>query len=363
MCNLKVDIKVRRDSFALELNECLTAQVTGVFGPSGSGKSTLLNAIAGLQKPQRGFISLNGRVITDTAANRICPPHKRKIGYVFQESRLFPHLNVRKNLLFGVKLKSGGGRKINFDDVVNVLDIAQLLDKNINECSGGEQQRIAIGRALLTEPGLLLLDEPFSAVDYQLRKQILLYIKQISQNWQIPMLVVSHDLSDLLILTQSLLVLKEGKVEGNGLFHDLVVKESCFDLIHRSGLLNVFRMNVSRLMENSNLVTLKSYTHNFCIQALFQSLPVGKGVDDEVQVLVKPDDIAVSLEPVTGISIRNQIKGVIKDMFEKDGYSLCMVDSGEKILVEITEASRQKMNLLPGQTVYCFFKSVSVKIF
>jgi molybdate transport system ATP-binding protein len=212
--SVEFDLKLPRRDFDLELKGSFNKGITGIFGPSGAGKTTFFNLLSGLEMPEKGFVSLEGRVLTDTDKKIFIPVHKRRIGVVFQDKLLFPHLSVKDNLLFGVPFSMG--KKVSFDDVVDLLNLSSILKSKPHDISGGEQQRTAIGRALLTSPELFLFDEPFNAVDYSLRSAILPYIRSLNEILDIPILVISHDLSDLQCLTNQVFSISRGKEQGHG---------------------------------------------------------------------------------------------------------------------------------------------------
>ena len=335
--------------------------ITGVYGPSGHGKTTLLNSIAGLVKPDSGYININGTKVFDSENKLHISAKDRKVGYVFQDVRLFPHLSILKNLKYGFdeELK----KQIDFDEVVNVLNISNLLNKKPSECSGGEKQRVAIGRSLLSGAQILIMDEPFSAVDVNLRSSIIPFLKTINERFKIPMLIVSHDLPDLLSLTSNLLLLKDGKIKAFGKFQNLILHESNLDMMKGAGLYNVLNLFVFASLPAQNMVLLKSIANDFQVQVLSQPFHDKVEIGKQMKVLIRPEDISISLQPVTQISLRNQIPGTIEKVFSKDGLSFCLVNAGEKLLVEITEASLRNMNLETGKTVYCLFKSAALRIF
>jgi molybdate transport system ATP-binding protein len=264
-------------------------------------------------------------------------------------------------LKYGVQKNSDG--KINFDEVVEILNINPLLNKKPSECSGGEKQRIAIGRALLSGAQILIMDEPFSAVDVNLRNNIIPFLNTINNRFNIPMLIVSHDLPDLLSLTHHLLLLKNGEVKALGNFQDLILDESNVGIMKVAGLYNVFNLYVFAALPAQNMVLLKSPANDFQVQVLCQPFNNNAKIGKQMKVLIRPEDISISLQPVKQISLRNQIQGTIEKIFSKEGLSFCVVDAGEKVLVEITEASRKNMNLDVGETVYCLFKSAALRIF
>lgn len=208
---LELDVEFSRGNFNLQLRETLTAPVTGLFGPSGCGKSTLLALIAGLLKPKRGNITLQGRTLFDATQHINLPSHQRRVGLVFQDGQLFPHLNVRNNLLYGYRNLTAEQRHFELGTVVELLELAPLLTRKPRQLSGGEQQRVALGRALLYSPELLLLDEPLSALDKDLKSQILPFLARLRE-LDIPMLYVSHSLEEIQFLTDSWLGMEAGRI-------------------------------------------------------------------------------------------------------------------------------------------------------
>ncbi len=358
---LKIDIELKRGNFQMKMKADIPEGITGVFGPSGHGKTTLLNAIAGLIQPASGYIKLNGDFIFHKTKSINIPCRNRHIGYVFQDDQLFPHLSIEKNLMYG--FKNDGLSNLSFEGVVEILEIHSILKKKPDECSGGEKQRVAIGRALLSSPQVLIMDEPFSAVDVRLRKSIIPYLIAVNRKFRIPIIVVSHDLPDLLSLTSFLLLLNNGTVWDMGNFQDIIVSEKNLELLQGAGLYNVFQLKLFGFNKEGDIALLRSAENEFTIQALFQSLAPGQNINDDVKVLIRPEDIALSLSRIEGISLRNQIKGTITKVFHKDGHTLCLVDAGEKMIVEITDASRKNMNLHPGTIVYILFKSVAINLY
>ena len=198
---LQFNLRLARGSF-----------VTGLFGPSGSGKSTLLSLIAGFVKPDSGHLILNGVTLFNSEEGINLAPNLRRIGMLFQDGRLFPHLSIKNNLTYGLDLLSLESRVIHLSDVIEMLELVSLLEKRPYELSGGEVQRVALGRALLMSPKLLLLDEPLSSLDEKLKKQILPFLKRIKENVEIPMIYVSHDLEEINYLTTSIMNIQNGQI-------------------------------------------------------------------------------------------------------------------------------------------------------
>ena len=223
--NLRLrNIHLTLGAFALELDLVITRRATGIFGASGAGKTSLLDLAAGLRHPDRARIELDGEVFTDTERRIAVPPHRRRIGYVPQDDALFPHLTVRENLRYGFDLIPPEGRRISFEQVTRVLEIAALLDRRIDFLSGGEKRRVACGRALLAQPRLLLLDEPLAGLDGGLKSRFMPYLLRLRDEFEIPMLYVTHEAGELVELCEEVVVIDRGRCLAQGLVADLFVE-------------------------------------------------------------------------------------------------------------------------------------------
>ncbi|HVH56295.1 MAG TPA: ATP-binding cassette domain-containing protein [Vicinamibacterales bacterium] len=205
---ITLDFTLQQGSFVLELHEQLNGGITALFGPSGSGKTTALDAIAGLRRPRVGRIAVGDHVLFDRSHGVDLPPHGRHVGYVPQDTALFPHMNVRRNVLYGRR----AGQKLSLDVVVRMLEVGQLLDRRVPDLSGGERQRVALARALMSAPDLLLLDEPLAAVDVERRRRILPYLLRVRDVLGVPVIYVSHDRAEIDQLADRVVVLDEGRV-------------------------------------------------------------------------------------------------------------------------------------------------------
>ncbi len=213
---LIVDIAKQLGSFSLQIAFQSDSRVTGLFGASGSGKSSLVNLIAGLLQPDRGRIAIDGDVLCDTEAGINVPPYKRRIGYVFQDARLFPHLNVAQNLDYGRRMNRLPRDPAHWQHIVGLLDIDQLQTRRPGQLSGGERQRVALGRALLARPRLLLLDEPLGALDHDRKGEILPYLERLRDEENVPMVYVSHDPDEIRRLAGNVVLFRAGRVAGFG---------------------------------------------------------------------------------------------------------------------------------------------------
>jgi molybdate transport system ATP-binding protein len=213
---LRVDVTKQLGEFTLEASFASEGRVTGLFGASGAGKTSLVNMIAGLLRPDRGTIAIDGDVLDDTEKGTHIPPHRRRIGYVFQDARLFPHLSVRANLDYGRRMNRLAADPGQLARITDLLDIGHLLDRRPGKLSGGERQRVALGRALLSKPRLLLLDEPLGSLDESRRAEILPYLIRLRDEARVPMVYVSHDAAEMRQLATQIVLLQHGRVTSFG---------------------------------------------------------------------------------------------------------------------------------------------------
>lgn len=219
---LEIAVRLARGSFALHVDFRLDRRISGVSGPSGAGKTTLMLAVAGLLRPDCGRIILDGEVLFDSCRRIHVPSHRRRIGVVFQDDRLFPHLTVRQNLGFGERLLPRGQRRMDLDGVAELLELERFYDRSVQDLSGGERQRVALGRAILASPRLLLLDEPLASLDQERKSRILPLLRRVQESFQIPMILVSHDLGEIRSLAEHLIVLHHGRITAQGAPLDLI---------------------------------------------------------------------------------------------------------------------------------------------
>lgn len=357
MSVLNADFLFTQPGFSLEIKCDIDAQVTGIFGPSGAGKTTLLNILSGLATPDRGSLHINNKEVFNSEKKINLPPEKRKIGYVFQEGRLFPHMNVAQNLRYGFRK---GFDLIFFKEVTSLLKITDILNKKISQISGGQAQRVAIGRALLSSPDILVLDEPFSALDKNLRQHIISLLKPLIEKFNIPVLAISHDLSDLLMLSDQLLVINNGKCAGHGSYYNLIGQKEVVAEMNKSGLMNSIELKLEYVDGEKGIMILSGEKHKIYAESWLD----GTSFFDEhyINIFLRPEDVTLALHEIKDISIQNQIEGIIEKLVITENKVLCVIDHGFKLIAEVTLATKEKMNLKEGAKIWSLFKAAAVKM-
>ncbi|MDC7235727.1 MAG: ATP-binding cassette domain-containing protein [Spirochaetales bacterium] len=346
--SLEFDLQFPRRDFLLDIQGEFDDQTIGIFGPSGAGKTSFFSLLTGLETPEKGRIVLGGRVLTDTSKGLFVPVHKRRIGVVFQEKLLFPHLTIRENILFGERYALK--KNIGLDEVAELLGLGSLLDSMPYEASGGEQQRTTIARALLTSPDMLLLDEPFNAMDNSLRATILPYLRNLRDRLNIPFLVISHDLPDIQRLTNRIYFMEQGRCAGFGnsldFYGDRVTRDS--------GFVNSFRL--SDPQQTAPGLFSCAVEGNPELR-----LTVPKAPADTFSLVVSPRAVALSRKRVEGLSVRNQIRGTISRIIQTETHILCIIDAGVRIASQVTVPAARELELKEGSEVYCLIKALSFR--
>ena len=354
---LEAKFKMDYPGFNLDVEMSLPSKgVTVVFGPSGSGKTTLLRCLSGLEKAPSGYLKIANHVWQDEES--FIPVQDRKIGFVFQESRLFPHMNIQDNLLYGYQRTLPDERNLQFDEVAQVLNLETLLKRRPQKLSGGERQRVAIGRALLTSPKLLLMDEPLASLDMQLKAEIIPFIKKIESEFKTPIVYVTHSMNEVLQLVDTMVILKDGKVENIGsveeVFSDVRMREAVGD----EQLGAVLKTEVLEHDKEFGLTKL-----DFMGQVLHvprQHISVGQNL----RVHIHSKDVILStLPPAGATSVLNILRAKVEKVGELDpqGYSVDIeLDAGRPILATITRKSLDKLNLQSGQRIYAHIKAIKM---
>ncbi len=354
---LEVDIAHRLGALDLEVRFASAGGVTALFGRSGAGKTTVINAIAGLLRPARGRILVDGEPLLDTARGIDVPRHRRRIGYVFQEARLFPHLTVRRNLLYGRWFSRRTRRSSSFDQVVDLLGIEPLLGRRPGRLSGGERQRVAIGRALLAGPRLLLLDEPLASLDQARKTEILPYLDRLRREAGIPILFVSHALEEVTRLATTMVLLAAGRVVATGPIGEVLARLDLGpDAAEFGGAL--LHLRVVRRRPDDGLTVLGHPAGELEVPGL--DLPIGQRV--RLRIDARDVVLALGTAPLAGISIRNQLRTTVTGIHTSgQGTSDVGLDlGGEALRVRITTASALALGLRPGLELMALVKSVAL---
>lgn len=359
---LEIDASLQQGDFNFKIDTVIDQDTAGIFGASGAGKSTLLHLISGLKRPDSGRIILNDRVFVDTAAKTFIEPHKRGIGLVFQDGRLFPHMNVKKNLLFGSKRNRL--QKLDFKHIVETLELDHLLQRHPVNLSGGERQRVAIGRALLSAPELLLFDEPFSAIDISMRLELLPFLSRIHNEYSIPLLMISHDLPELLNLTDHLLIIENGRLLNQGVCSDLLFDDSCMRRLLNSGATSSFNGRIiARNPANGTSrieIIPTDPTSNTPVE-IFGPYNADILAGEYIRGQLAPQDIILSAAPVEYISAQNQLRATITRTRILEDRALVEIDAGGvKFLTEVTIKSNTDFLYAVGSNVWVLFKAWSV---
>ena len=356
---LNLQFRKSYPDFTLELDVSLSAGITAIFGPSGSGKSTTLNCIAGITKPDSGSVELWGRRLFSSGSrfrgiNR--PPEKRRVGYVFQDGLLFPHLRVRENILYGYNRTPKNRRHLQPNKLVEMLELEPLLHRMPSTLSGGERQRVALARAMAASPEILLLDEPLASLDMPFRGRILRHLKAIHHETGIPMIYVSHTISEVMMLADQALVLSDGKQ---------VALDTPNIVLHQAPVLPlVDPAHLETLLEGR---VVAHHPSSGTTEAVFGSftlwLPtIDREVGDPITVSVAASDVMVAAEAPTGLSARNVLKATISALDRVGDMVMVTADVGSPILVEVTPEAASVLELQPGSEVYLVLKASSIVV-
>lgn len=325
--------------------------ITAIFGVSGAGKTSLINAISGLTQPQRGRIALNDRLLFDADQGISLPPEKRRIGYVFQDARLFPHYRVRGNLQYGM----AHAMKAQFDTLVSLLGLEALLPRFPLSLSGGEKQRVAIGRALLTAPDMLLLDEPLASLDLPRKRELMPYLQKLAKQVDIPMLYVSHSLEEILQLADNVLVLDAGRVKAFGPLERVWSSSAMRPWLPMSELTSVLRVQVLEQHPDYPMTALSLGDQHIWVSR------VNQPVKTPLRIRIASADVSLALQPPQHSSIRNILPAQVVELVEVGDQVEVKLRIGiSELWARITPWARDELGIRPDQWLYAQIKSVSV---
>lgn len=350
---LTIDIQLPRDRFVLNVNESLDGDaIWAMMGRSGCGKTSLLRTIAGLESHAQGRVLFNDEVWLDSRQGVWLPPEKRGIGYIFQEARLFPHLDVIENLQFALHRARSSGKVLSLSEVIDQLDIEHLLNRSIDKLSGGEKQRVAIARTLLSGPRLLLMDEPLASLDWSSKTRILPCLRNIHQHFGIPVVMVSHAREEVARLADKLMLIDQGQVLSVG---------ECRQLLSRPGSLLTRDDCALSILE----VQVASHDHDYGFTELLfgqQKLLVNliaAPLGTKLRVILSAQEVSIVVEDISCTSIQNRVAVKIQFIQESDSNNvmLFLTTEGQTLLALITRRSLALLRLSVGKQVFAHFKA------
>jgi molybdate transport system ATP-binding protein len=356
---MRLNCRIPLATFELDVDVAFDARVTAIFGPSGSGKTTLLDAVAGLRDIATGEIEIDGKTLFSSARKINLSPQRRNIGYVPQEGALFPHLSVRRNILFGAEriVHAAGAKGIGMEHVLEILEIAHLLSRPVTKLSGGEAQRVALARAILSRPQLLLLDEPLAALDIGLKERILPYLARVRDEFGIPMIYVTHNLTEVLTLADWVLMIRQGKLVAQGAPKETLRSAHALLQLTDDEFDNVLTVTFveSSGAAGTTRVCLASGT-----ELLIPYLP--RPAQPKFQIRVSADDILVATERPRGISAGNVISGTIRRIETLSGEALLTVLAGDEFFVRLTSSAISRLALKEDSPIFLIIKTRSFRV-
>ena len=355
---LKIRTQARRDAFTLDVSiEMQRAGVLALFGRSGCGKTTLVNIIAGLLKADTSHIEIDGVVLENSSSRLYVEAEHRKIGYVFQDARLFPHLNIRRNLAYGLHRAGKQPLRVSFESVVALLGLEHLLERRPNQLSGGERQRVALGRALLSQPRVLLLDEPLASLDSARREEVLPYLERLRDEFAIPMIYVSHQFEEVFRLATHVVLMADGRSIAQGPLDVMSVHPEMRAIVGADAIGAVIAGVIEAADEQTGLAAVR-IGENILNVSLRGVRP---GAHVRIQLLAR-DLILATLRP-EAVSVRNILKGSIARVVADDADTdLVYVDlGGALVLSRVTRAASLALALRTGMTTWVLVKSVSIR--
>lgn len=351
-------------AFAIEAEIAIDAEDSGIvalFGKSGCGKTSIINMIAGLLRPDAGKVVIDGRVLFDSTAGVDIPPYRRDIGYVFQDARLFPHMTVKSNLLYGAGRESG--MRFDLDVITDLLDIGHLLSRRPGDLSGGEKQRVSIGRTILSNPRILLMDEPLASLDGARKAEILPFIQRLRDELGLPIIYVSHSIEEVVRLADVMVLIDEGRVAASGDVGEITSRLDLYPLTGRYEAGSVIAATVKSLDADYGLTVLDTPGGDIRVPQL--SLPPGSSL----RLRIRARDVALAIERPRGTSFQNILSGTVREIGERihtrsdaaaDAMVEVSVDIGAPLRVRITRKSLDELGLRIGSPVYALIKAVAI---
>ena len=349
---LKLNVSKTLGDFRLDAAFTADLGVTAVFGPSGSGKTSVAHMLAGLLTPEQGRIEVAGRVLFDRDAGIDLPPEDRGLGYVFQDGRLFPHLTVGRNLLFGQRRKN---RPL-FDEVVGLLGLDSLLARHPKNLSGGEKQRVAIGRALLADPKILIMDEPLSALDESRKVEVLPYLVKLVHQARLPILYISHSMDEVIALAHTLVLMDKGRVAATGSVEELLARP---DLRPLTG-----RVDAGAVI-SATILSHDPINASTCLDFPGGRLTVGLtrlATGERVRLRIHAKDVAIALDKPLRTSVRNVIECSVTGIYptQSNLVDVTLDAQGSTLWAQVSRQSATELDLKPGMAVWAMVKAVTL---
>lgn len=363
---MQLQVNVRRsrlsESGAFDLDVAFSVQsgISILFGASGAGKTTLLDCIAGLAAPDSGRILLAGRALFDSLSGVNVLPRHRNVGYVFQDLALFPHLSVEGNVGYGLRNCSDTERRQRVQSMLESLGIAALGSRRPGELSGGEKQRVALARALVTNPSILLLDEPLAGLDLPVRMKIAEDLRRTIQNMPIPALYVTHNRDEVFMLGEELLVLERGRLIAQGTPHQVLSAPRVETVAQLAGFENIFDAQVISIHEDRGTMTCRIGSERFEHSRVEVETPlIHAEAGTRLRVGISAGDILLATSPPAGLSARNVLPGRLISLHQRDAIVTGVVDCGVELSVHLTLGARDSLGLAPGRQVWVIVKTHS----
>lgn len=354
---VRIDLRREFGRFRLALELELPGRgVSILFGPSGCGKTSLLRGIAGLDHQMRGYLSVNGEVWLDSRNGGLVPPHRRSVGYVFQDAALFPHLRVRENLAYGKERAKVSLKGPELDHVIDLLDLGSLLDRYPDRLSGGEMQRVAIARALVSRPKLLLMDEPLASLDAGLKREFLTYLDRLHKELEIPVIYVTHSADEVLRLADFVAILDDGGLSAAGSLQEMLPI-----LALRPGFGEDFGTIIPALIVAHHPLDGVSELNFKGGRLWVPILPLSEGSD--VRCRIFPGDVSLSINAPVLSSVLNVLPVTVNSLSEMEGGSNVLVHlnlGGSVLLASVTRKSSRALDLHPGQSLYAQIKATTL---
>jgi molybdate transport system ATP-binding protein len=345
-------------AFSLEVGLSAPPGITMLFGASGSGKTTLLRCLAGLTKPDAGRIAIGERVLFDSKTHADVAVQDRHVGYVFQQAALFPHMSVRENIGYGLHRVTPDERQRRVSAIAQSFRISEILDRRPAQVSGGERQRAALARALVTEPSMLLLDEPLSALDHAIQSRIMDDLRRVNEARRIPMIYVTHSHREVYTLGERAIVIDSGRVIASGTPHEVLDHPERGVVANLAGFENIFDATIVERHERAGSMQCRVDGSDTELEVPLNQAAAGQ----RIRIAIRAGDILVANEEPRGLSARNVLRGRLSDLTAHGPTMVAVVEAGARFIVHLTPGGVASLNLRPGDELWLIVKTYSCRI-